>query len=75
MTRPRSRIDALIPPEREFLLPQEVAQLFGVDRRTVGRWIAAGRLAGIKTPGGRWRLDAQPVRDFLSSQLPPADWS
>ncbi len=30
----------------------QVAALFGVDQKTVNRWVVEGRLAANKTPGG-----------------------
>jgi excisionase family DNA binding protein len=57
----------LVPGERLFFRPDEVARLFRVDPKTVGRWAAAGRLPGIKTPGGRWRFPVGPVRDLLAN--------
>jgi excisionase family DNA binding protein len=43
-------------PERERLLtPEEVAALFRVHPRTVGRWRRSGRLVAVRTPGGQYR--------------------
>ncbi|HEY0256907.1 MAG TPA: helix-turn-helix domain-containing protein [Candidatus Methylacidiphilales bacterium] len=36
---------------------KEAGSLFGVDRRTIFRWIAAKKLPVIVTPGGRRVID------------------
>jgi excisionase family DNA binding protein len=36
--------------------PSQVASLFNVDPKTVGRWMSAGKLGHIKTPGGTRRI-------------------
>lgn len=44
--------------EHEGLLSSEdVAEIFGVDRRTVNRWARGGKLKAIRTPGNHWRFD------------------
>lgn len=44
-------------PEPIFYTIEEVAKLFSVNRKTVGRWIRDGMLQAIKTPGGgKWLL-------------------
>lgn len=39
----------------------EAAKRLGVDPATVWRWIAAGKLAAFRTPGGHWRIEAKEV--------------
>ena len=46
-------------PER-LLTPGQVARMFDVDRQTVTRWAAAGRLGFIRTPGGHHRFREVP---------------
>ena len=36
-----------------YLTPAEVADLFRVNPKTVGRWAKEGRLPYVTTPGGR----------------------
>jgi len=46
-----------------LLTAREVAEEFGVGTATVWRWVHAGRLAHIRTPGGRqMRFTEQAVR-------------
>jgi excisionase family DNA binding protein len=40
-------------PGEKLLTKGEVAQLCRVEIRTVDRWVAAGRISGFRTPGGR----------------------
>ncbi|MDQ6854977.1 MAG: helix-turn-helix domain-containing protein, partial [Actinomycetota bacterium] len=37
----------------ELLTSAEVAEIFGVDRRTVVLWAKRGRLNALRTPGGQ----------------------
>jgi excisionase family DNA binding protein len=41
--------------EEALLLTGEIAAMYGVDPKTVRRWVKAGKLASICTPGGRGR--------------------
>ena len=57
-------------PDAEILLtPREVAELFGVDPKTVTRWAKAGKLTSIRTLGGHRRYRESEVRDLLKSHL------
>lgn len=55
-----------------LLTPAEVASLFRVDRKTVGRWAKAGRLASVWTPGGHRRFRESVVNDLLNVNAAPA---
>jgi excisionase family DNA binding protein len=54
-----------------LLTPGEVATLFRVDRKTVTRWANAGRLAGVRTPGGQWRFRESDIRELMRQPLQP----
>ena len=57
-------------PDAEILLtPREVAELFGVDPKTVTRWAKAGKLTSIRTLGGHRRYRESEVRELLKSHL------
>jgi len=57
--------------EKEKLLkPGEVAAMFRVDPKTVGRWALTGKLSSIKTPGGHRRYRASEVKALLEEGLP-----
>jgi excisionase family DNA binding protein len=59
-------MEAWKPTEPEHLLtPNEVAAIFRVDPKTVGRWALAGKLASIKTIGGHRRFREADVQQLL----------
>jgi excisionase family DNA binding protein len=49
---------------KRFYTTGEVAEMFGVTRRTVINWCDRGRIPSILTPGGQRRI---PVTAFLTS--------
>jgi excisionase family DNA binding protein len=49
-----------------LLTPAEVAGVFRVDPKTVTRWAAAGKLPGIRTPGGHYRFDAAQIAEVVA---------
>lgn len=51
-----------------LLTPGEVASLFRVDPKTVGRWATAGRLGSIRTPGGHRRFRESEIRALLEGE-------
>ena len=51
-----------------LLTPAEVAQMFGVDPKTVTRWAAAGLIGSIRTPGGHRRFRESEVTAYLLDQ-------
>ncbi|WP_426570884.1 helix-turn-helix domain-containing protein [Aquihabitans sp. McL0605] len=56
------------PDPATLLTPAEVASLFNVTPKTVGRWDAAGILPALRTRGGHRRFPAGAVyrlRDLL----------
>ncbi len=54
--------------EAETLLtPREVADLFGVDPKTVSRWAKAGKLTSIRTLGGHRRYRKSEVDDLRAN--------
>ena len=46
----------------QLLTTPEVAALFGVHAKTVRKWIKQGRLRGVRTPGGGYRVRASDVQ-------------
>lgn len=64
------------PALPELVTPAEVAALFGVDAKTVTRWIAHGRLPGVRTPSGHHRLRRTDIdrllKDAGSASAPPS---
>ena len=66
-------VDGVPLPEAEPLLtPREVAALFRVDPKTLVRWVNAGKLTAIRTPGGRRYREAE-VRALIDASREGAD--
>ncbi len=56
-----------IPTAETLLTPREVADLFGVDPKTVTRWAKAGKLTSIRTLGGHRRYRKSEVDDLRAN--------
>jgi excisionase family DNA binding protein len=56
-----------IPEAETLLTPREVADLFGVDPKTVTRWAKAGKLTSIRTLGGHRRYRKSEVDDLRAN--------
>lgn len=68
--------DAAQGDDGRLLTPGQVAELFGVDGRTVTRWARAGRLPARRTLGGhrRFRLrDVAPLLELDQGDKPAGD--
>ena len=53
-----------MPAAEVLLTPREVADLFGVDPKTVTRWAKAGKLTSIRTLGGHRRYRKSEVDEL-----------
>lgn len=49
-----------------LLTSSEVAALFRVDQKTVSRWVGAGRVPSLLTPGGHHRFRRSVIDEILS---------
>lgn len=49
-----------------FLTVAQVADELGFSPRTILRWIAAGNLQAVRTPGGRLRISQTAWSEFLA---------
>lgn len=49
----------------DYILPGEAADLLGVTRDTIRRYVDQGLLQGIKTPGGQRRIERQSVQQAI----------
>jgi len=63
------------PTQRQrFVKTDRVAEALDVDVKTVGLWIAQGRIRGvIKTPGGQWRIPVDEYERILRGDPLPAE--
>ena len=55
-------------PADELLTLTQVAQLFGVNPKTVTRWANSGRLGFIRTPGGHRRFRRSEITALLTDR-------
>lgn len=49
----------------ERLMPGQVAEILGVDTKTVGRWASRGLLSHVRTPGGHRRYKRKDVEALM----------
>ncbi|GAA4085066.1 BldC family transcriptional regulator [Actinomadura miaoliensis] len=56
--------------DKALLTAAEVAELFRVDPKTVGRWASEGRLGSIRTLGGHRRYRSAEVFALLNGDPP-----
>ena len=54
----------------ELLTPAEVAEMFGVDPKTVTRWAKEGKLSHTQTLGGHRRYFKKGILPFLGEHEP-----
>jgi len=43
----------------------EVAEILGVDRHTVVKWVKEGKIKAIRLPSGRYRIPESEVKKIL----------
>ena len=54
-------------PGFDTLTAPEVAAYLRVDVHTVQRWLRQGLMAGVRTPGGDWRIPRSEVEKMLTT--------
>ena len=54
----------------ELLTPKDAARILGVSPKTLTRWVAAGNLAAVTTPGGHRRYPSTAV-EALRQEMNP----
>ena len=55
-------------PWPKLLTPNEVARIFGVTTKTVREWRRAGKIHGIRLPGGRYQYPETEIRAHLNKR-------
>ena len=53
----------------EYIKPGEAAQMLGVSRDSIRRYVESGAINGITTPGGQRRIDRQSVDSIISDKV------
>jgi excisionase family DNA binding protein len=54
----------------DYIKPNEAAQMLGVSRESIRRYVDAGLIDAIKTPGGQRRIDRASVQDVIAARRP-----
>ena len=49
----------------EYIKPGKAAELLGVSRDSIRRYVDSGAISGITTPGGQRRIDRQSVDSII----------
>lgn len=50
---------------KKFYTASEAAEKFGVDRRTISRWVTSGKIKAVVTAGGHRRIPHKEVETLL----------
>ena len=53
----------------EYIKPGKAAELLGVSRDSIRRYVDSGAIAGITTPGGQRRIDRQSVDSIIDRRV------
>jgi excisionase family DNA binding protein len=56
----------MVDRQDRLLTPREAAVVFRVDVKAVTKWANAGRIQGVRTPGGHWRFRESHLRELLN---------
>ena len=54
--------------KERMLRSGEVAEILGVDRHTVVKWIKEGKIKAVKLPSGRYRIPESEVRKIIEGR-------
>lgn len=65
------RLALALPTHARYIRPSQVADVCGVNTKTVLRWIAKGLLHGELTPTGHYRLEPAEVVTFAERHRYP----
>ena len=52
-----------------YIKPGEAAQMLGVSRDSIRRYVDSGAINGITTPGGQRRIDRESVASIISEKV------
>lgn len=50
---------------KNVLSPRDIAEVLGVNTKTVNRWGRTGKLPCFRTPGGHLRFNSKDVKDAI----------
>lgn len=52
-----------------YIKPKEAADILGVSRFTIYRWIRQRKLTGYKTPGGRLMVSTEEIEKLYKKEV------
>jgi excisionase family DNA binding protein len=53
----------------DFIKPGKAAEMLGVSRDSIRRYVDSGLIEGIKTPGGQRRIDQASVESVIQRRV------
>jgi len=56
----------------ELYTPRAAAERLGISYPTIKQWLYRGKLRGVKTPGGHYRIHEREIQSFLHTEIPAA---
>ena len=52
-----------------YIKPGEAAEMLGVSRDSIRRYVDSGAIDGITTPGGQRRIDRESVNNIIADKV------
>jgi len=52
-----------------YIKPGEAAEMLGVSRDSIRRYVESGAIDGITTPGGQRRIDRESVNNIIADKV------
>jgi excisionase family DNA binding protein len=56
-------------PDEQLFTLAEVALELKISEQSLRKWIKAGRIAAVKLPNGRWRLNRKQIEEALRYRI------
>ena len=53
----------------DYIKPGEAADMLGVSRDSIRRYVDSGAIDGITTPGGQRRIDRESVDNIIAEKV------
>ena len=53
----------------DYIKPGEAAEMLGVSRDSIRRYVDSGAIDGITTPGGQRRIDRESVANIIAEKV------
>lgn len=73
MSTPRKRANGAVRPARRYASTRAAAEAYGVDEKTIRRWIADGLIHGYRVGAKLIRVDLNEIDDRVVREIPAAE--